>query len=263
MHFALTFNIDFSRISTPMSIRADRATPGPRTAVARLLSAGQAVTAQWPAASAASATALQAVANAHLELQFTRGSLGPLAGVPLIHDRFQAQCLRTLRIRREALGAAWSSLLGPVVECALALDAVLGLPAGAWTATPLFKTASLERIVDWVLQFLAMYVSELACKHRIWLACGGPDLWSTSDLVACLDAWSRLSPPTPSVGAQITSFQSARISGLVDLTTARHGRLAALTEDTLSLYLSAWINEPYVDSVEATIILDCLSYECA
>ena len=104
---------------------------------------------------------------------------------------------------------------------------------------------------------LTQYIHELYVKRTIFAALGGA-LHTQSMIIPDYLQWSL------SVDNNITRTNSdqiflAPINSLSNSTSL--GRIGNLTQDTLSLYLSVWLMEPYVDTNSIQIIVDEMTYE--
>jgi hypothetical protein len=125
--------------------------------------------------------------------------------------------------------------------------------------------------VEWAIQIICIYCKELHIKQSILTSFGADDILTSSAYASSAELPSKfLSDSSPSFNPfrQFSPFESsssaAAQSAIVSAsssTDAQNGRLGYATEDTLTLYLTAWSLEPYLDTAQIDIAFDLFAFE--
>jgi hypothetical protein len=185
--------------------------------------------------------------------------MGPLASCMALQDKFHAKCARAVDQAVAALNEALQSLVKLAAPLAVAVVALTRLVHHSPSSEPVFKTALLPTVAQWGLSLLTMYVHEIVVKQAVVLAFGGRDALMGSELVEAVEELYAMT--SRMVDSPLRQFAEHRQPWLPDSTVLRSGRLGLITQDTLTVYLSAWLQEPYLDSAELAILSELMACE--
>jgi hypothetical protein len=130
--------------------------------------------------------------------------------------------------------------------------------------------------VEWGLQVTLLYLKELACKRAVLLAFGGTDVVSTCPCLISLDRLIMCASvaPSPANSDEVVPLSPSPwmcvLLEVADAVSALHapsppsaqrGRVDNVTQDTVSLYISTWSLEPFLDMEALTILTDLFACE--